>query len=158
MSELDLVLTRRMAVAPARVWRCWTEPELLKQWFAPKPVETREAVLDLRPGGRFYTLMVLPDGTEIGGDGCVLVVEPERRLVFTDCLGPGFRPNVEPFFTAEITLAPDGDGTFYTARAMHATAERRARHEEMGFHDGWGAAATQLEALADGLGGQGDTR
>jgi uncharacterized protein YndB with AHSA1/START domain len=147
MSVLDLILTRRMTVSPARVWRAWTEPELLKQWFTPKPVVTREAVIELKPGGRFYTVMVLPDGTEMAGDGCFLVVEPERRLVFTDCLAPGFRPAAEPFFTAEIVLEPDGAGTLYTARAMHANADTRRKHEEMGFHDGWGTAATQLEEL-----------
>ena len=86
MSDLDLVLTRRMNVSPARVWRAWTEPELLKQWFAPKPVVTREALIDLRPGGRFFVLMVAPDGTEYPNEGCVLLIEPGRRLIFTECL------------------------------------------------------------------------
>jgi len=47
--------------------------------------------------------------------------------------------------SAEILLTPDGDGTIYQARAMHAHAETMRQHEEMGFHDGWGTAATQLE-------------
>ena len=42
--ELDLVLDREVDVAPELVWRAWTEPELLTQWFTPKPWET--------PGGR----------------------------------------------------------------------------------------------------------
>ena len=82
MSDLDLILTRRLPASPARVWRCWTEPDLIRQWFAPKPVETREVEIDLRPGGRFYTLMVMPDGTEYPNEGCILLVEPERRLVY----------------------------------------------------------------------------
>jgi uncharacterized protein YndB with AHSA1/START domain len=47
--------------------------------------------------------------------------------------------------SAEILLTPDGDGTIYQARAMHGNAETMKQHEEMGFHDGWGTAATQLE-------------
>jgi uncharacterized protein YndB with AHSA1/START domain len=150
MSEFDLVLTRHMAVAPERVYRAWTEPELLKQWFAPKPVVIREVEFQLRPGGRMYVLMVMPDGTEYPNEGCVLVVEPNRRLVFTECLSGGFRPIEKPMLpmTAEVTFAPDGDGTLYTAKALHASAETRDQHEKMGFHDGWGTAATQLEALA----------
>jgi uncharacterized protein YndB with AHSA1/START domain len=150
MSELDLILTRRMAVAPDRVWRAWTEPELLKQWFTPKPVVTKEAVLELFPGGRFYSLMVMPDGTEFPNEGCVLLVETGRRLIFTECLHKGFRPAATMMLpmTAEVLIEPDGDGTLYTARAFHGTPETRKQHEDMGFHDGWGTAADQLEALA----------
>lgn len=150
MSDLDLVLTRRMNVSPARVWRAWTEPKLLEQWFAPKPVITRNAVIDLRPGGRFFVLMVMPDGTEYPNEGCVLLVDPGRRLVTTECLTQDFRPAEKPMLpmTAEIILEPDGAGTLYTARALHGTAACRDQHAEMGFHDGWGTAATQLEELA----------
>lgn len=146
--DTDLVLTRHMTAAPDRLWRCWTEPALLRQWFTPHPVETVEAVIDLHPGGRFNTVMRMPDGEEMAGQGCILVVEPARRLVFTDCLRAGFRPAREPFFTAEVTFAPDGGGTLYTARAMHARPDDAAKHADMGFHDGWGAAAAQLDELA----------
>ena len=150
MDDFDLILTRRMAASPERVYRAWTEPELLKQWFTPKPVVTKEVVLDLRPGGRFFTLMLMPDGTEFPNEGCVLLAETNRRLVFTECLTEGFRPAASPMLlmTAEITFAPDGDGTLYTARALHGTAATRDEHEKMGFHDGWATAATQLEELA----------
>lgn len=155
MSDLDLVLTRRMAVSPARVWRAWTEPKLLEQWFGPKPLIVRNAVIDLRPGGEFSSLMVMPDGAEFPNSGCILLIEPERRLIFTECLTAGFRPVASPMLmmTAEMTFEPDGDGTLYTARVMHPDKATRDKHAEMGFHDGWGTAATQLEALAKTLTG-----
>ena len=151
MNDLDLIVTRRMAVAPARVWRCWTEPKLIELWFAPKPVIVRDVVVDLWAGGAFSSTMILPDGTEIQNLGALLVVEPERRLVFTDCLGPDFRPKDNPFFSAEVLIEPDGDGTLYTARAIHGSAATRDKHAEMGFHQGWGTVAAQLEALAASL-------
>jgi uncharacterized protein YndB with AHSA1/START domain len=153
MSDHDLTLIRHFDVAPERVWRCWTEPALLRQWFTPKPVVTKEIVIDLRPGGRFYSLMVMPDGTEFPNEGCILVAEPPRRLVFTECLTEDFRPASQPMLmmTAEILIAPEGTGTRYTARAMHDTATTRSRHEEMGFHEGWGTAAEQLLEVAKTL-------
>jgi len=45
-----------------------------------------------------------------------------------------------------ILLEPHGRGTRYTAIALHRTAAEKARHEEMGFHDGWGTALDQLVA------------
>ncbi|SER80829.1 Uncharacterized conserved protein YndB, AHSA1/START domain [Tranquillimonas rosea] len=150
--EFDLTLARHLDAAPDLVWRAWTDADLLRQWFTPAPVTVREAVIDPRPGGRFYTCMRLPDGTEIASEGCILSVEPERRLVFTDAMTEGWRPAPSPFMTAIITLAPDGQGTAYGARVLHADAPARDRHAEMGFERGWGAAADQLEAVARSLG------
>lgn len=147
--ETDLELIRHFKAPPAKVWRCWTEPALLEQWFAPKPVVTRDVKIDLRPGGIFSTTMDIPDMDSQTGDGCILEVVTERKLVWTDLLGPGYRPTAEQFgFTAIILLEPEGAGTLYRAIAMHRTPDQRKSHEDMGFHDGWGAAAAQLDALA----------
>jgi uncharacterized protein YndB with AHSA1/START domain len=147
---LDLVLERVVEVPVARVWAAWTTPEHLVKWFAPAPWSVASCVIDLRPGGIFRTVMRSPDGEEFPGDGCILEVEEERRLVFTDALLPGYRPAPEPFFTAVVTMEPTGpdDGyTRYVARALHGDPEARRRHEEMGFHHGWGAALDQLVEL-----------
>ncbi len=150
---LDLELTRLMAAPPARVWRCWTEPDLLRQWWAPRPVTTRHAEIDLQPGGRFHTIMVLPDGKDHPTDGCFLEIQPERRLIFTDTLNAGFRPATTPMFgfTAIISLTPEAGGTRYHALVMHRSPEIRDQHQAMGFHEGWGTAAGQLDALAKDL-------
>jgi len=146
----DLVLERVIDVPPELVWAAWTEPEHLTQWFTPAPWTTPEAEVDLRPGGIFRTVMRSPDGDVNDEAGCYLEVVPNRRLVWTAALGPGFRPNDFSEggfpFTAEITLEPDGDGTRYTARVMHATSADRDAHAEMGFAEGWGAALDQLVA------------
>ena len=143
---LDLVLERDIDVPRALVWKAWTTPEHVKQWFAPKPWSVSECVIDLRPGGVFRTVMRSPDGQEYPGDGCVLEVVPNERLVWTDALLPGYRPAPEPFFTARIELRDSGGGTRYVATAIHRDAEGRKRHEDMGFLDGWGMALDQLVA------------
>lgn len=150
-AERELALTRRLAAPVAAVWRCWTEPALLVQWFTPAPWRTVAAEVDLRPGGRFATTMRSPEGEDMPNEGVFLEVIPERRLVFTDAYRAGWLPVENPFFTALLDLAPDGEGTLYAARARHWTEEARKRHEEMGFHPGWNAAADQLEALAKTL-------
>ena len=154
--ETDLKLERRIAAKPATVWRCWTEPDLLMQWFCPVPWKVTKAEIDLRPGGRFITRMEGPDETggtaSMESEGCFLEVVEGERLAFTDALARDWRPNASGFMTAVVTFAPDGaGGTLYTAVALHNDTAARARHEEMGFHEGWGAAADQLEALAQGL-------
>jgi uncharacterized protein YndB with AHSA1/START domain len=147
----DLMLTRVVDVPRALVWRAWTDPEQLKQWFCPRPWQTTHCEIDLRPGGRFRTVMEGPGGERSDSTGCYLEVVEGRRLVFTSVLGPGYRPLEQAegglAFTAVITLEDDGQGTRYTAVAMHPTPAGREAHDRMGFQQGWGAALDQLVAM-----------
>ena len=146
--DLDLVLERVVPVSPARVWRAWTTPAELEQWFCPRPWRATDWVVDLRPGGEMHNVIRGPQGEAFESSGCYLVVEPHRRLVWTDALGPGFRPSGSGLFTGIIDLAPEGDGCRYRAVARHASVEACRQHAEMGFVDGWSAALDQLVQLA----------
>ena len=145
--ELDLVLERVVPVSPKLMWEAWTRPEHLKKWFAPAPWTVSDIQVDLRPGGGSRLVMRSPEGEEFPSEGCYLEVVPQKKLVFTDTLLEGFRPAPNPFFTAVVSFEPHGDGTKYTVVAMHRDAEGRKKHEEMGFHAGWGQCLDQLVAL-----------
>ncbi len=144
---LDLVLERVVDVPRDLVWEAWTTPEHIKVWFTPRPWRTTHCEIDLRPGGMFRTVMRGPDGEEFDNSGCYLEVVPKQRLVWTDALLPGWRPVKSGAgfnFTAIIALEDLGRQTRYTATAMHSDASGRQQHEDMGFHNGWGAALDQL--------------
>jgi len=156
----DLVLERTLDAPVELVWEAYTNPEHIKQWFAPKPYQISECDLDLRPGGVFRIRMVGPDGFDTGHGvpGCVLEVVEKQKLSWTSALGPGYRPNetgegCEAFpMTAIITFEDAGNGkTAYRAVSLHKDEADREKHEQMGFHDGWGTVATQLEEYAQGL-------
>ena len=150
--KLDLELVRDVDVPPELVWRAWTEPELITQWFAPKPYETPQCDIDLRPGGRFRTVMRSPEGDEFDNEGCFLEVVPNERLVWTSALAPGYRPQADDMpFTAIVELEAAGGGTRYRAVAIHQNADDQKKHKEMGFEEGWGAALDQLVALVKTL-------
>ena len=158
--HIDLVLERTLDAPVDLVWAAYTDPEHLKQWFAPKPYQITECELDLRPGGIFRIRMVGPDGfdTGHGSAGCVLEVEQGKKLTWTSALGPGYRPaemgeGCESFpMTAIITFEDAGnEKTAYRAVALHKDAKDKEAHEKMGFHDGWGTVAGQLEEFARSL-------
>jgi len=144
--KLDLVLEREIDVPVELVWKAWTTPDHLKNWFVPKPWTVTECEIDLRVGGTFRTVMRSPDGDELPNLGCYLDIVPNERLIFTDALLPGFRPSPKPFFTAALLLERNGSGTRYTAYAIHPDEAGRETHEKMGFHDGWGTVVDQMVA------------
>lgn len=147
-----LTLERVLDAPVEKVWRCWTEPKLLEQWFCPKPWFVTDAVVDLRPGGVSSSVMNGPDGERFENIGVFLEVVPMKRIVTTDAFLPGWVPSERAFMVAETLFADAGGGkTKYTARALHWSEETLKEHEAMGFHEGWGTAATQLEALAKSL-------
>lgn len=146
--KLDLILERTIDVPVELVWKAWTEPKHLMQWFTPAPWKTVDCEIDLRPGGIFRTVMRSPEGQDMNNIGCCLEVVDHRKLVFTDALLPGFRPRDDGFFTGVVLMEPVTGGTKYTACAIHKDEAGKKTHEDMGFHNGWGTALDQLVAYA----------
>ena len=147
-TDRELVLTREIDAPPEKLFKAWTQPELLKQWFAPLPFTTPHAELDVRPGGSSLIVMRGPDGTDYPNRGVYLEVVENERLVTTDAFTSAWQPSEKPFMTLILTFEDIGSGrTRYTARVRHWTVEDREMHEKRGFHEGWGTCADQLAAL-----------
>ena len=146
-NKRDLQLTRMIDAPREKVWRAWTEPELMKEWFAPKPWTTAEVRLDLRAGGSNLIVMQDLQGNRYPNQGVYLEVVENERLVFTNAYTKAWEPSEKPFMTAIITLQDEGGKTRYNAHVWHWTAEDREVHEKMGFYEGWGQCADQLAEL-----------
>ena len=146
-SDRELVLTRLIDAPREKLFKAWTDPELLKQWFAPLPYTTPVVELDVRPGGANLFVMRDPEANEFPNRGVYLEVVENERLVITDAYTKAWEPSEKPFMTVIVTFEDEGGKTRYTARALHWTAADREEHEKMGFHEGWGQCADQLAAL-----------
>lgn len=157
-TELDLSFTRIVDVSRELIWQAWTTPEKLLPWFCPLPWKTVECEIDLRPGGKFYTVMQSPEGQKFPNSGCYLELIPNEKLTWTNALEPGFRPVKSPeaaprhecaefLITATIMLEPHVNGTKYTAYVQHANKDACIAHEKMGFEEGWSACLDQLIAM-----------
>jgi len=149
--DRELILTRLIDAPREKLWRCWTEPKLIVQWFTPPPWKTIHAETDVRAGGASYIVMKGPEGQEMPNRGVYLEVVTNERLVFTDAYTGAWEPSAKPFFTGILTFEDQGGKTLYTARARHWTAADRDAHDKMGFHAGWGIATDQMTALAKTL-------
>lgn len=151
LESRTLRLERLLTAPRAAIWRCWTEPELMKQWFCPAPWRVVEARVELRPGGRSRIVMEGPNGERHPADGVYLEVVENERLVFTDAFLDPWTPSNEAFMVASVELSDAPGGTRYVATARHWSLAATKRHEDMGFHEGWGICADQLDALAKSL-------
>ena len=86
------VTIRRTFDAPrALVWRAWTDPKMMAQWFGPRMFTTPVCELDVRVGGALRIVMRGPDGSEYPMKGIFTEVVPEERLVFTNIPTDGER-------------------------------------------------------------------
>jgi uncharacterized protein YndB with AHSA1/START domain len=145
----ELVLDRLLDAPAEKLYRLWTDPRRMHEWFCPKPWAVTHAELDVRPGGKCDVTMKGPNGEASALPGQYLEVVPNRKIVFSDAFTGDWTPkDGAPFMVATVTFTPQGDKTRYVAVVRHWTEADMKKHEEMGFHQGWGIVADQLEALA----------
>ena len=144
----DLILVREFDAAPEKVYRAWTEPKLLTQWFTLASWKAAQAELDVRAGGSSLITMRGPDGAEFPNRDVYLEVVPNKKLVLTDAYTSAWVPSEQPFMTVILTFDElPGGRTQYTARVSHWSVADREKHEEMGFHQNWPIAAERMAAV-----------
>jgi uncharacterized protein YndB with AHSA1/START domain len=148
-ADRSLVLTRVFDAPCELIYRAWTDPDMLKQWFVPRPWTIARAETDVRVGGASLIVMRDPEGKEYPNRGVYLEVVKNEKLVFTDAYTQAWEPSEKPFMTAIITFEAQAGGakTKYTARVLHWNVSDREAHEKMGFYEGWGTCADQLAEL-----------
>lgn len=142
----ELSITRIIAAPPAKVWDIMTKR--IEEWWCPKPWRAAFDKLEPKPGGAADCTMYGPDGEVHPHPGIVLAWDEGRRFAFTDAIVGDLEP-AGPFMIGIWTIAPESDGTRYTAVARHWSAEKMEEHRVMGFDEGWGACADQLKAMCE---------
>jgi uncharacterized protein YndB with AHSA1/START domain len=155
----DFVISRVFDAPRDLVWKCFTDPEHMKQWWGPKGITVPVATMDLRPGGTFHYRMDGPNGPPMWGKMVYREITPQDRIVFINSFSD------EDGGTTHHPMAPDwpmemlsvitfedepGGKTRFTVRwAPHnATAAEAktfdANHDSM--HQGWGGTFDKLAA------------
>ena len=113
----NLTLHRILKAPRHLIYECWTTPEHMTHWFMPKPHKLTDIELDLRPGGRFNSTMII-DGQTMPSKGIILDAVPGIKFVFSDLMTENFQPVASPElgYTATIELK---DHPFYLACQYH---------------------------------------
>jgi len=155
----DFVIAREFDAPRDLVWKAFTEPERMKQWWGPKGLTVAAAKMDLRPGGSYHYGMRTPNGQTMWGKFVYREIAAPERLVFvnsfSDEAGGLTRHPMSPTWPLETlsTFTCDelpGGKTKFTIRwsPINATEEERktfdSSHE--GMRQGWGGTLDQLAA------------
>lgn len=159
IEEKTVIFTRIINAPRELVYRAFTEPEMLKQWFSPKTFHTPTVVTDVRVGGAFRIVMADSEGNEFPMKGFYLEVEPNQRLVFTEDL----TEHPEEWKTllqnaagegedimhtkAEFIFETVAEGTKVTVISRFSTNAVRDAYKETGMVDGWTQLFEKLDTL-----------
>jgi uncharacterized protein YndB with AHSA1/START domain len=149
-SDREILITRVFDAPAALVFRAWTTPELVRQWWSGDAAPLVVCDIDLRPGGRWRYVTRDIDGTELGWHGQYLEIEAPRRLVSTETF-EGY-----PDAGAQNTLLlTERDGaTVLTVTVLHATKENRDGHVASGMESGLQLALDRVDDILAELAGE----
>lgn len=147
--DRHVVVTRRFAAPPERIWRAHTEPDLIRQWMlGPDGWTMPVCECDPRPGGRMRYGWSDGQGNGFHLTGEFHVIEPFHRIVHVERMHlppPGPDPTADNH--VETTFAPDGNGTRMVMRMTLPDADTRAAMLATGMEDGMAASYDRLDAL-----------
>lgn len=136
----SLRLSRTIAASPEEVFRAWTDPAEMKEWYCPEGGTVDAAEVDLAIGGRFKVAMRMPDGIHVAY-GVYREIDPPRKLAFTwQWESDDESREAETLVTLEFKER-DGSTELVLTHERFATAESRDGHEQ-----GWASALNRLEA------------
>jgi uncharacterized protein YndB with AHSA1/START domain len=148
-SNKKLKVEREFDAPVAQVWKAWTEPELLDQWWAPKPWKANTKSMDFREGGRWFYYMEGPDGTRHYCKVDYKTIVPNKSFSGFDgfCNEHGETNTEMPGMDWNVVFTAVGNTTKVDVDVTFASEEDLNKIVEMGFKEGFAAAHANLDEL-----------
>jgi len=145
--ERELVIERVFDAPRELVFRAWTDPQHMAQWWGPKHFTNRVEQMDVKPGGAWRIIMCAPDGAEYPAQGIYREIVPPKRLVFTnDATDKDGNVIIEGFTT--VTFDDQNGKTKLTLETRGVAKVDYAANYLKGMEAGW---TQSLERLAESL-------
>ena len=146
-SKKTVVITAEFAAERDLVWKAYTEPELLDQWWAPKPYSSRTKAMDFREGGRRFYAMVSPEGQESWAVQKYTSITPKTNFKFLNAFADENENPQLPGSDWDLNFSEQNGKTTITTTIYNESRERMEMLMSMGFKEGTEAAYDSLKEL-----------
>jgi uncharacterized protein YndB with AHSA1/START domain len=140
-------ITKEFAFERSLVWDAYTKPELLDQWWAPKPFASRTKVMDFRVGGRRFYAMVSPDGQERWALQKYTSISPKTNFKLLNAFADEDENPELPGSDWDLTFSEHDGTTTVSISIYNESLERLEKMVEMGFKEGTMMQIKNLEDL-----------
>ncbi len=140
-------ITKEFAAGLDLVWDAYTKPELLDQWWAPKPWMSRTKVLDFKVGGRRFYAMVSPEGDERWAIQKYTSITPKTNFKFFNAFADIDENPELPGSDWDLNFSEQNGTTKVSISIYNESLERLEKMIEMGFKEGFTMTLNNLEEL-----------
>ncbi len=152
-STNSVLINREFDAELSLVWDAFTKPEILDQWWAPKPLASKTKVMNFEVGGRRFYSMVWPEGQEHWGVKKYTLINPKTNIKwlssFTD---KDENINADlPTSEWELNFSEQNGITKVSIVIYNESLERMEKMIEMGFKEGFTMTLNELENLLSTL-------
>jgi uncharacterized protein YndB with AHSA1/START domain len=147
-TDTQILITREFSAPRHHVYRAFTEPDLVRRWWAGEQGEVVSIEADLRAGGRWRYLMTANGGFEVGFNGEFTEIVPDERIIRTEI----FEGMPEAGAVSTTTFSQEGDRTTVAILVQHTSRANRDAHVHSGMETGMQASLAKLEQVARSLG------
>ena len=142
-----VTITKEFAAELDLVWDAFTTPELLDQWWAPKPWTSRTKVMDFEVGGRRFYAMVSPEGAERWAVQKYASITPKTNFKFFNAFADKDENLELPGSDWDLNFSEQDGTTTVRVSIYNESLERLEKMIEMGFQQGFTMTLNYLEEL-----------
>jgi len=147
LANNTVVVVREFNAALPLVWDAFTKPEILDQWWAPKPFESRTKVMDFQVGGRRFYAMVSPEGQEMWQVQQYTSITPKTNFKYFSAFADKDENMNLPGSDWDLTFSEENGITKVSISIYNESQERMQKMIEMGFKEGFTMTLNYLDQL-----------
>lgn len=142
-----VTVEREFDAALDLVWDAFTKQEILDQWWAPKPYQSRTKVMEFKVGGRRFYAMVGPEGQEMWQLQQYTSITPTSNFKFVSVFADKDETPHLPGSNWDLNFSEHDNITKVSISIYNESLERMERMIEMGFREGFTMTLDELAKM-----------